>query len=579
MFLFALCASDMSNAAAGLDESAVRGQHEVEGDALHQVLQDDLSSRKSLEADPPATHQDYPSSQTAMEGSSVDEAHRASHVDVNTENITQEGHGDRECMAQPGESTAEKLPEDGFDDGVHAAQHGYSSSDQESQEGPVGSLHRAQPWDPSWEQSVQGGGEAETKVSHAYAPLVTSKLPQAEKVTNAQNPHSSSVSSNLTKIGMLIEHGELDAQENLAACRTSGKDCHEYLTSAQDSDEGIDENIGVQGRSAEYSSVAVTAPFGTLDEPTHKNGFMTGTVGEHVYVNTSTCGTSAQHVEGNDDFHSEGGKLGKFSHQNMPGNGSSGEDAPGYVCNDSVRHGNFWGNVYDYTSRNNESDADAHEKTAASDKTGGGDLKTVLGQDPSSMQALTFPKSPIKTSSRIAGSSYYKTQSAAMKNTELALRFGSAIFSLIAFSVIISTSEKRIAAGSTFYVKFSDYQAYNYLAALNLLSFLYSAGQLVLLAQAKGNILSSPVKSGILLYLGDQILAFLMVSSSSSAATASELSRHGLHNIWPPACSTWQLSLFCCKADVAVSMSFVSFLLMLLSSFASGYHLSKVLAE
>ncbi|MCO5566605.1 hypothetical protein L7F22_020282 [Adiantum nelumboides] len=149
-----------------------------------------------------------------------------------------------------------------------------------------------------------------------------------------------------------------------------------------------------------------------------------------------------------------------------------------------------------------------------------------------------------------------------MKNLALVLRFGSAIFSLIAFSVIISNSEKRVAAGSIFYVKFSDYQAYNYLTAINLLTFLYSSGQLILLPQGRTScILSSPIKWGALLYLCDQMLAFLMISSSSSAATASALSRHGLHNIWPPACSTWKLTLFCSRADVALFHVFSEFCL------------------
>ncbi|KAI5061926.1 hypothetical protein GOP47_0022465 [Adiantum capillus-veneris] len=171
-----------------------------------------------------------------------------------------------------------------------------------------------------------------------------------------------------------------------------------------------------------------------------------------------------------------------------------------------------------------------------------------------------------KDGSIFSGSLYYSSQSGYMKNVALMLRFGSAIFSLIAFSVIVSNSEKRVAAGSTFYVKFSDYQAYN--------------GQLILMGQGRtGGILSSPIKWGASLYSCDQVLAFLMMSSSSSAATASELSQHGLHNIWPPACSTWKLSLFCTRADVAVGMSFVSCLFMFLSTFSSGYHLANLLAE
>ncbi|KAH7282313.1 hypothetical protein KP509_35G024700 [Ceratopteris richardii] len=167
---------------------------------------------------------------------------------------------------------------------------------------------------------------------------------------------------------------------------------------------------------------------------------------------------------------------------------------------------------------------------------------------------------------------YYKPRSDRIKNLTAFLRFGGALFSLIAFSVTVSTNEERIAGESTFYVKFSDYQAYNYVAAINLLTFLYSSGQLVLLARARTTrILSSPLKWSASVYACDQILAFLMVSSSSSAATASQLSRFGLRNIWPPACSTWRLSFFCLRADISVAMSFVSCFFMFLSTLSSGW--------
>lgn len=167
-----------------------------------------------------------------------------------------------------------------------------------------------------------------------------------------------------------------------------------------------------------------------------------------------------------------------------------------------------------------------------------------------------------------------------MKIVDIILRSGGAVLSLIAFSVMVANTEKRSGAGSTFKMKFSDYQAYNYLVALNVISFVYSCGQLILLGQSNGsNTFSSPFKRGLSIYICDQVLAFLLFSASSSAATASQLSRHGLHNIWPPACSTWKLFLFCEKADVAVVMSFFTSVFVILSSLYSGYYLSKLLAE
>ncbi|MCO5593890.1 hypothetical protein L7F22_047909 [Adiantum nelumboides] len=229
-----------------------------------------------------------------------------------------------------------------------------------------------------------------------------------------------------------------------------------------------------------------------------------------------------------------------------------------------------------YRFSNNAAGTFVYDDSSTYNQIGSEDLKVNLEHT-----SFSNPAQNLTTKEgKISGSSYYTSQSVYMKNLALMLRFGSAIFSLIAFSVIVSNKEKQMAAGSTFYVKFSDYQAYNYLTAINLLTFLYSSGQLILLPQGRtSRILSSPIKWGALLYLCDQMLAFLMISSSSSAATASALSRHGLHNIWPPACSTWQLSLFCSRADVAIAMSFVSCLFIFLSTFSSGYHLSNLLAE
>lgn len=282
----------------------------------------------------------------------------------------------------------------------------------------------------------------------------------------------------------------------------------------------------------------------------------------------------ALHANGSSGRYTQEREIPHFPFVDPPASvvGSKGEPAQ-FACKDAFELSN---RVLNYEVSNNDGATYVHEKSSTYNQPGGEDLKVNIEHTTFSNQAPSFAA---KDGSVFSGSSYYASQSR-MKNWALVLRFGSAIFSLIAFSIIISTTEKRVAAGSTFYVKFSDYQAYNYAAALNLLTFLYSSGQLIFLAKPRtSRILSSPLKWGVSVYLCDQMLAFFMVSASSSAATASELSWHGLHNIWPPACSTWRLSLFCSRADAAVAMSFTSCLFTILSTFCSGYHLANLLAE
>eukprot|EP00250_Pteridium_aquilinum_P014383 c21954_g2_i1 orf=139-987(-) len=166
-----------------------------------------------------------------------------------------------------------------------------------------------------------------------------------------------------------------------------------------------------------------------------------------------------------------------------------------------------------------------------------------------------------------------------LKLIEVALRSAAAVFSLITFCVMTSTREMRMASGSTFEVKFSDFQAYNYLVALNVLAFVYSSAQVVVILQSNNSsIFASPMRSGICKYFCDEILAFCLFSASSSAATASELALHGLHNLWPPACSTWKLWMFCSKADAAVVISFFSSFSVILSSLFSGFYLLRLVA-
>lgn len=188
----------------------------------------------------------------------------------------------------------------------------------------------------------------------------------------------------------------------------------------------------------------------------------------------------------------------------------------------------------------------------------------------------------IRSSSAVYGSSssWRKGSPRQMKIVEVALRFGGAVLALITFSVMASTSERRDGAGSTFKMKFTDYQAYNYLVAVNIISLLYSCGQLFLLGQSRvGGMFTNTRDTMLFTYIADQVLAFLLFSASTAAATAAQLSRSGLHNIWPPACSTWKLFHFCSQADAAVVMSFFSSFFVIVSAVFSGYQASHSLLE
>ncbi|KAH7302436.1 hypothetical protein KP509_23G073100 [Ceratopteris richardii] len=184
-----------------------------------------------------------------------------------------------------------------------------------------------------------------------------------------------------------------------------------------------------------------------------------------------------------------------------------------------------------------------------------------------------------RTSAAIYGEKpWWKRVSHQMKIIEAALRAGGAILALISFSVMCATSEWRQGAGSTFKMSFTDYQAYNYLVAINVISFVYSCFQSFAVWQSYEIGIAGTARRKLTTHVCDQVLAFLLFSASTAAATAAQLSRHGLRNIWPPACATWSLWHFCSKADAAVAMSFFSSLFVISSAVYSGYHTSDSLS-
>ncbi|KAJ7296392.1 hypothetical protein O6H91_22G055400 [Diphasiastrum complanatum] len=152
---------------------------------------------------------------------------------------------------------------------------------------------------------------------------------------------------------------------------------------------------------------------------------------------------------------------------------------------------------------------------------------------------------------------------------ELALRLATIVFSIIAFSVIAATSQNGF--------KFDNYGAFNYLLAINVLAFVYSILQVAhwTYKYGYGKNLLPPWGGACATFVCDQVLAYLLMSASSSGATATVLSQDGLGSAWPAICNG--LQNFCTQAEASVSMSFLAFFSIAPSSLLSGYQLLELL--
>ncbi|CAL0302595.1 unnamed protein product [Lupinus luteus] len=144
-----------------------------------------------------------------------------------------------------------------------------------------------------------------------------------------------------------------------------------------------------------------------------------------------------------------------------------------------------------------------------------------------------------------------------LKKVSLALRGGAMVFSLISF----------IAMASNKYGDSKDFDRYNeyrYLVAIGILSTLYTAVQVFrqIRELSTGKLLINPRSGDIIDFFGDQIMAYLLISSSSSAIPLTNSMRIGADNI------------FTDTSSAAITMSFFAFLCLAVSALISGYKLS-----
>ncbi|CAK9201689.1 unnamed protein product [Sphagnum jensenii] len=160
--------------------------------------------------------------------------------------------------------------------------------------------------------------------------------------------------------------------------------------------------------------------------------------------------------------------------------------------------------------------------------------------------------------------------------SSLGLRLAESVCSLVAL-VVMSSNLKSSGKAS---LKFNSFSSYIYLVSMNAIVFVYSSLQFVQIAYTVISGISfipSILITTWVTFCVDQVLAYLMMSASSSAATFSIISHNGEMGVH--LCSYYGLHSFCSQADAAVAMSFFAFTAMSLSTILSGYRLLVLLKE
>lgn len=152
------------------------------------------------------------------------------------------------------------------------------------------------------------------------------------------------------------------------------------------------------------------------------------------------------------------------------------------------------------------------------------------------------------------------------------------MLSLLAVVVMCSNSQSVGAEFGT--LKFSHFQAYRYLVAVNIIVFVYSTVQFVQLTITVilgMSFIPSIMISTWMTFGFDQLFSYLLLPASISAATAANMSYTGEMGVH--LCTRFTLDTFCSRADAAVTISYFTFLAMLSSTALAVYRIGVLLKE
>ncbi|XP_038878399.1 CASP-like protein 4A2 [Benincasa hispida] len=147
----------------------------------------------------------------------------------------------------------------------------------------------------------------------------------------------------------------------------------------------------------------------------------------------------------------------------------------------------------------------------------------------------------------------------ALTKAALGFRVCEVAVCLISFSVMASDKTQGWSGDS-----FDRYKEYRYCLTVNIIAFVYAAFQafdLVFTLIKKNHMIRHQFRCYFDFFM-DQVLAYLLISSSSSAATRVD--------DWQ---SNWGKDEFTQLASASVSMSFLAFVAFAFSSLISGYNL------
>ncbi|CAH9069325.1 unnamed protein product [Cuscuta epithymum] len=145
-----------------------------------------------------------------------------------------------------------------------------------------------------------------------------------------------------------------------------------------------------------------------------------------------------------------------------------------------------------------------------------------------------------------------------IKKSYLGLRCGALVFSLLAFIIMASNQHGD-------WKDFDRYEEYRYVLAIAVLSTLYTGLQTFRRFHelSTGKEFSSARNWDMIDFFGDQVVAYLLISSASSAVPITNRMRENVDNIFTDSSAS------------AISMEFLAFLAMAISAIISGYKLSR----
>ncbi|CAL9180562.1 unnamed protein product [Musa hybrid cultivar] len=181
---------------------------------------------------------------------------------------------------------------------------------------------------------------------------------------------------------------------------------------------------------------------------------------------------------------------------------------------------------------------------------------------PSGWHSWSGQREPEPAGSRVvSGILHRDRREEAVRRTAVGARLAAAALCLVAFSVLAADRDKGWALDS-----YNRYKQFRYCVSVNVIGFVYSGFQVYAQAHymmTEKHIIRRPM-GDYLDFAMDQILAYLLISSSSSATART--------GDWV---SNWGRDPFPDMATGSVAVSFLAFLAFALSALISAYYLFR----